>query len=60
MEFDIIAKVAFDIDLTMDGNHYVVVFNTTGRDDEWNDLTKPFDTYEEAEKWLSKIKRKGD
>ena len=45
----------FDIDLTGD-NKYVVLINTTGQPDGWNDLTEPFDTYEEAEKWASKIK----
>lgn len=49
----------FDIDRTMDGEHYVVLINTTGEEDGWNDLTEPFHTYEEAEKWAMKIKRKG-
>lgn len=49
-------KFEYDIDTTMDGEHYVVVVNTTGADDGWNDLTKPFDTYEEAKGWLEKIK----
>ena len=45
----------FDIDKTGD-DRYVVLMNTSGEVDGWNDLTEPFDTYEEAEKWASKIK----
>lgn len=46
----------FEIDLTTDLEHYVVVINTTGEIDGWNDLSKPFDTYEEASEWAKHIK----
>ena len=46
----------FEIDLTCDLEHYVVVINTTGEIDGWFDLTEPFDTYEEASEWVKHIR----
>ena len=46
----------FDIDLSCDLNKYIVLINTTGESDGWQDLTEPFDTYEEARAWADKIK----
>jgi hypothetical protein len=45
-----------DIDKTCDGEKYVVVINTTGEIDGWNDLSEPFDTYIQAKTWADKIK----
>jgi len=49
-------ETKFEIDQTCDGEKYVVLINTTGEPDEWNDLTKPFDTYEQALEWAEHIK----
>lgn len=49
-------EIKFTIDPTCDGEKYIVLINTTGEDDGWQDLTKPFDTYEEALEWVEKIK----
>ena len=49
-------EIKFTIDLACDGEMYIVLINTTGEDDGWQDLTKPFDTYEEALEWARKIK----
>lgn len=49
-------EIKFCIDLTCDLKKYVVLINTTGEDDGWQDLTKPFDTYEEALEWVKNIK----
>lgn len=48
-------ELQFDIDLTCDLKKYIVLINTTGETDGWQDLTKPFDTYEEALEWAKKI-----
>ena len=47
--------IQFDIDLTCDLKKYIVLINTTGEQDGWQDLTKPFDTREEALEWVKKI-----
>lgn len=49
-------EIKFCIDLSCDLKKYIVLINTTGEDDGWQDLTKPFDTYEEALEWVEKIK----
>lgn len=49
-------SIKFDIDKHIDGERYVVVVNTTGEPDEWEGLTDPFDNYDDAVKWISKIK----
>lgn len=49
-------EMKFCIDLSCDLKKYIVLINTTGEDDGWQDLTKPFDTYEEALEWVKKIK----
>lgn len=49
-------EIKFSIDLTCDLKKYVVLINITGEDDGWQDLTKPFDTYEEALEWAENIK----
>lgn len=49
-------ETKFSIDLSCDLKKYIVLINTTGEPDEWNDLTKPFDTYEEALEWAKHIK----
>lgn len=49
-------QLQFDIDLSCDLNKYIVLINTTGESDGWQDLTEPFDTYEEARAWADKIK----
>lgn len=49
-------EIKFSIDLTCDLKKYIVLINTTGEDDGWQDLTKPFDTYEEALEWVKNIK----
>ena len=49
-------EIKFEIDLSCDLKKYIVLINTTGEADGWQDLTKPFDTYEEALEWVKKIK----
>lgn len=49
-------EIKFSIDLTCDLKKYIVLINTTGEDDGWQDLTKPFGTYEEALEWVKNIK----
>lgn len=49
-------ELQFDIDQTSDLEKYIVLINTTGETDGWQDLTKPFDTYEQAVEWAKHIK----
>lgn len=49
-------EIQFDIDQTGDLEKYIVLINTTGETDGWQDLTKPFDTYEQALEWAEHIK----
>lgn len=49
-------EIQFDIDQTSDLKKYIVLINTTGETDGWQDLTKPFDTYEQAVEWAKHIK----
>ena len=48
-------EIVFNIEQTCDLKHYVVQINTTGAEDGWEDITKPFDTEEEAMEWAKKI-----
>lgn len=50
--------IIFNIEDTLDGEHYVVQANWTGEDDGWVDLTKDFDSFVEAEAWARKLKEK--
>ena len=47
--------IKFNIEDTCDLEHYVVQINYTGEDDGWEDITKPFDTLEEATEWAKMI-----
>lgn len=48
-------EIVFNIELTCDLEHYVVQVKI-GDNDEWQDITDPFDTQEEAVEWAKKIK----
>ena len=48
-------ELEFNVIETCDLKHYVVQINTTGREDEWQDITKPFDTKGEAVEWAKHI-----
>lgn len=47
--------MVFNIIETCDLKHYVVQVNTTGEDDGWVDITKPFNTKEEVLEWAKQI-----
>lgn len=49
-------EIKFNIEETCDLEHYVVQINYTGAEDGWEDITKPFDTQEEAIEWAKMIK----
>ena len=49
-------EIKFNVETTCDLEHYVVQMNVTGETDGWVDITKDFDTYEEALGWAGKIK----